>query len=237
MNKKMIQLLLTCLVLICTLSMEAQTTCGTATTVSVPFTTSVTSYTAGEYWLKTTIGPGNYNLVVKSSSSTNKINKADVYTGTCGSPSLYCTDTLSDPAADSLLLIPITNTVSTTYNVKLGKTGGSTTFTVSSTTSCVIVGDIGFCPGISSIKLIAGISSPGSGAPTYTWSPGGATTSSITVSSPTPATYTLTYHDGGGTYTATVTTFTLPAALCGNCQLVQNPSFESSVHASCPLLI
>jgi hypothetical protein len=228
--KNFIKIISIFLLMFCNTTIKAQTTCGTAVSLSIPINTTVTSYTASEYWFKITIGPGNYQFNVKSSSSTNKINRGDIYTGTCGSPVLYGTDTLFDASADSLLFISITNTVSTTYNIKLGKTGGNTTFTVTGSTICLIAGDIGFCSGASSINLIAGISTPGSAPYTYTWSPGGANTSSITVSSPTPTTYTLTYHDGGGTYTATVTTFTLPTNLC-NCQLVQNACFESCTNA------
>lgn len=224
------KIILLCFIMLCAWMGKAQTTCTTSATYGYPVNKTVTSYTNSVYWFNVTVGPGDFQLLVTSSSLANKITRADVYVGSCASPTLCATDTIFDTGTDSTLRIPITNTTSTTYYVQLTKMGGATTFSVTSTTFCSIVGDIGFCPGVSSITLAANVLNPGTGPYTYTWNPTGANTSSINVSSPTPTTYTLTYHDAGGTYTTTITTFTLPASVCNACEMVQNGHFESYQH-------
>lgn len=188
---------------------HAQSTCGTAASFAYPISRTVTSYTNSQYWFTVTMGPGNFLVNVTSASLANKMTRADVYTGTCVGLTECALDTVVSTSTDSVLQVSITNTVATSYTFKLTNGGSNTTFTVNATTFLSIVGDIGFCPGAASIALTANVLNQGSSPYTYTWSPGGATTNSISVSSPSPATYTLTYHDGGGTYTTTITTFTL----------------------------
>ena len=216
------------------LCINAQTTCGTAVSYSYPITQTVSSYTNDVYWFSVTLGVGDYQIAIKSASSTNKIRSANVYTGTCSSYTLVGVDSLFNTTTDSSFFINLTNTVSTTYNIELARNGSAVTFTTSTSAFLSIVGDIGFCPGVSSITLATNTLSMGTGTvtPSYTWQPGGATTSSISITSPTVgATYTLSYIDPSGTtYTTSVTTFTLPASACNSCNLVQNGSFESYQH-------
>jgi hypothetical protein len=231
--KNFIKIISIFLLLFCTTVIKAQTpnTCTAAATYSYPINQTVTSYTYDTYWFKTTIGPGNFQINVKSSSLSKKIIQADVYTGTCGSPIYYSTDSLLDNSVDSIFNIPITNTVSTVYYVKLKNGGSNTTFSVTTSPLVLIGGDIGYCPG-STITLTTIVNSGATGTvtPTYTWSAnlGGVHTVSVAVTPTTTATYTLGYTDKDGTtYTTSVTTFTLPPSMCGNCEMIQNGSFES----------
>jgi hypothetical protein len=234
MKKITKKITLLCLAIVFAFAVKAQTTCGTAVTYTYPITQTVSSYTAGTYWFQVTLGAGNYQIKVNSNYASKLIQRADVYTGTCSSLSLYETDSLIH-VGDSSFIIPISNTTSTTYYVKLSVgSGGSSTFKVTSATSCLIVGDINYCPN-ANMQLLASILNYTSGTQTYTWTTPSSTTyttASITLSAPAPGTYTLVYHDGSGTYTTTITTFTLPTSVCNSCELVQNNSFETYLNGS-----
>lgn len=200
--------------------------CDSAKVLSYPINNTVTNYTASAYWFKVTLNAGNYVVKVTNLPSVGKITKADVYTGSCTSLINIKTDTLFN-SSDTILNIRINSETTTTYFVKLYNSGGAVSFNKSMATDVYIVGQLGFCPGqqvtLSSFPVNA------TGTKTYTWQPGGANTSSITVSPTntiTATTYTLTYNDGGGTLTTTINIFPLSSNECKKCEQVQNGHFE-----------
>jgi hypothetical protein len=211
-----------------TVKAQTPTTCSVAASYSYPINQTVSGYTDSYYWFQVTLGAGNYKIAVNSASSADKINRADVYTGSCSSLSLYATDTLVNPG-DSSFFIPITNTVSTSYYVRLSNLGSPTTFTVNTTVYCWIVGNLGFCPG-QQVQLTT-ILGNASGTSTYSWSPStglSSTNTPTTTATPTAAiTYTLTYNDANGTYTNTAMVVPLPTSDCNSCEMTINGSFEA----------
>lgn len=212
----------------------AQSTCGTATVLTIPFSSyTVSSYTASAYWFKVSLGIGRYQVMVTTTAgSSGKINKAEINTGTCAGLSLQKTDSLRD-SDDSLFYITINSAASADYYIKLFNTGGTLTFKLQALAAIYIAGDIGYCAG-SQIQLTAIPTNP-QGSQSYSWTPSGSTgvstTTLVTISAtPTvsPATFTLSYTDNSGTYTTSVATFTLPASMCTACEMVQNGAFEAT---------
>ena len=117
------------------------------------------------------------------------------------------------PGGATTSSIVVTPAASTIYTVKYTPTTGSSiTDTIRVTVTNAVtsnVNSVSICPGDSAV-LKDTVSLTGG---TYLWSPGGATTSGITVRPATTSTYTVTYstlHCGTSTRTATVTVYPTP---------------------------
>ena len=136
---------------------------------------------------------------------------------------------------------PTTYTVSYTPLTGASRNGYQFHVTVNTTAPTVTVNNATICTG-SNATLTA---NPSVGGGTYLWSPGGQTTSSITVSPGTTTTYTVTYTTspcGTATATATVTVNGAPtvtvnsAAVCagGTATLTATPSVGGGTYLWSP---
>ena len=122
---------------------KTQTTCNNAVVVNYPITSySVNAYNNNNYWFRVTLNQGRFEIKVKTHSGPGKITKALVYTGGCGNPNLVGTDSLPN-MADSTFTIRINNPNNNQiFRIKLVNSGGPSTFSLLTATTCYIVGDL-----------------------------------------------------------------------------------------------
>ncbi|MGZ3862907.1 MAG: Ig-like domain-containing protein [Bacteroidia bacterium] len=125
---------------------------------------------------------------------------------------------------NTISVTPPTGTTTYTLNGSNGACTSSTTVTMSvtPTPTISITGNTAICSGQSTTLT-------GGTANTYTWNPGGITTSTITVAPPTGSTnYTLTGSNGGGCNTTSVVTVNVTAtptvAITGNINICSGSS-------------
>jgi len=150
------------------------------------------------------------------------------------------------PGGATTATITVSPASSTTYTVTYSLSGCSTTasrlITVNPVPTVTVNNPAAVCAG-SSATLTA---TPSTGGGTYSWAPGGATTSSITVSPASTTTYTVTYSLSGcsGTGTGTVTINPVPtvsitpasSTICAgqSASLTANPSLGGGTYSWSP---
>ncbi len=206
---------------------KAQTpnTCTAAISKSYPLTTfTVTSYSDSTYWFTMSLSAGDYDMNILNQSSTGKIGFAGAYIGTCGSQTLIASSQFGQ--ADSTQWnLRFSLSSSTIVYFKLNNTGTNSSFIVSAVPLCLAYGNIGFCSGQTVTLTCQTFNYVGT--PTYTWMPGGFTSTLITITPSVSQIYTLTSSSGSGICTHTFEVFPLPSQFCNSCDYVYNGSFES----------
>lgn len=213
-------------VLMCFRLFHAQSpnTCSNADLKTFPLNTfTVSNYTDSVYWFKMHLNAGDYRIEYLNVSSSSKICKCEVYSGSCTNLTLKNQDYFRD--GDSLLENNFSISSNQDVFFRLVNSGTNTSIVVSAPSLLFITGQTSFCPG-QSITIFPSITNSVTGIPSVTWTPGGSTSFSLTLTPSVPVTYTCTYQDGAGILTQTINIFQLPSSACNSCDYVNNGHME-----------